>query len=119
MLCERTDIFLKSLKVRCHVGVPLRERNRSQIIDLDVWCELVDSEVTHDDIAATVSYSDVAKDIRRLLAARSFVLLETMTEEIAQLCFRYPLVQRVCVRACKPKKLPNCEAVGVERTFRR
>ncbi len=116
---EKTEIFIRKLQADCYVGVPIAERKKSQVVQIDVVCELTDPVVSKDDISLTIDYSVVVTQILSMLRTQTFVLLETLTEAIAEICFQNPLVGCVLVRVLKPKKLRACEAVGVERTFRR
>ncbi len=119
MNCERTCILVRSLRLECCVGVSHGERETRQVVEVDVCAELTQPHVAKDDIACTVSYSDLVKGIRTLVSERSFILLETMAEEMAKTCFQDPRIERVTIALRKPNKLPACEAVGVERTFAR
>lgn len=117
MHCEKTRILIQGLRLECCVGVSRGERETRQSVEVDVQSELTQPRIAKDDISCTVSYSDLVKDIRVLVGERSFILLETMAEEIAKTCFQDPRIERLTITLRKPKKLPACEAVGVERTF--
>lgn len=119
MYCEKTTILIQSLQLQARVGVSLEEREKRQTIEVDLATELMSAHIPKDEIGCTVSYSEVVKDLRALVDERAFVLLETMAEEMAKACFRYPLVERVKIQIRKPNKLPACAAVGVERVFSR
>ena len=119
MHSEQTIILIEALLVPCRVGVPLAERRRQQMIEIDVRCELMEAAITKDDIACTVSYADLVKDMRARLNRRSYVLLECMASELAEECFKYKLVKRVYIDLRKRNKLPQCAAVGVGRIFTR
>ena len=116
---EQTIILIEKLLVPCHVGVPLAERRRRQVIEIGVRCELAEALIVKDDLSSTVSYADLVEDIQARLNKRSYVLLECMASELAEACFKYKLVKRVCIDLRKRNKLPLCAAVGVERVFTR
>ena len=120
MIATETTILIEGLLVQCRVGAFVNERKLRQPVLIDVACEQKDAIVHSDKLKDTVNYAELVKNIKLLLETKTFVLLETMVEAIAQSCFdtdgRIALVQ---VAARKPKKIEGCEAVGVKREFAR
>ena len=75
--------------------------------------------VLADDIADTVHYGEVCETVRRELAGRDFLLLETLAEYLAQLVLDDFGAQWVRVRIVKPGILPAVRETGVEIERRR
>lgn len=117
MKSQTTDILIEGLDVQCHIGVPPEERMVLQAIILDVVCELGEHTVQKDMMEESLSYVWVVEEIRSLAQRKEFVLLETFTQEIAELVLQDLRVQVVHVTARKMHKLPDCAAVGVRRSF--
>ncbi len=119
MQAEKTEILIHNLKMTCHVGVPIVERRKSQVVQIDIRCELGDPNMPKDHVSFSANYSEIIEQVHLMLESSTFVLLETLTEAVAEMCMKNSLVVRVTVRAIKPQKIPSCDAVGVERVFRR
>lgn len=102
------------------LGIHDFEKERPQSVSVSVRLT-VDPEARQgeDDIADAVSYSDVAKHVRSLMAGPPIALVETFAERIAAGCMTDPRVTACWVRVCKNAIVPDSEGVGVEMTFRR
>ena len=61
-----------------------------------------------------VDYERVANAVRDLIAAGHVKLVETLAEQVAQVCLADPRVQTARVRVEKLDILPEAESVGVE-----
>jgi FolB domain-containing protein len=64
-----------------------------------------------DRMSATLDYADLIKKTERLLAAKKFVLIETLAEAVAEIALRHPLAEAVSVKATK-KVFAHVKAVG-------
>lgn len=53
------------------------------VVDVELHCDLSRAAAS-DDLADTVSYSDVYRTVRELVEGKSFRLIETLAESIAQ-----------------------------------
>jgi phosphoglycolate phosphatase len=110
-------IEIRRLELRTHIGVPDAERAAAQTLWATV--RMVPQRGFHglgDDLARTVDYQQVARDLERFAAERPRHLIETLAGEIAdRLLAAHPLA-RVAVTLEK-KILPRteCVAVHVER----
>lgn len=76
---------------------------------------------TSDDLADTVSYSDVYRTVREIVEGKSFRLVETLAETIAQQLLARYSAQAVMVRVKKQPPPTNgiIDYAGVEITRRR
>ena len=110
-----TDVlFIKDLLVRTVLGVSDEERRDKQDILISVVMETDTSAPGQsDDVADTVNYRTVSKDILALAEHSQFRLVERFAEEIAALCLREPRVQRVRVTVEKPGSLRFAQSAGV------
>lgn len=82
MTNRRVIIALKGLGVLANHGVYDFERDRNQRFSADIvmW---VETAGTADDIAATVSYADIADEAMAVLTGTAVDLIETLAETIA------------------------------------
>ncbi len=114
---DRIDI--KDLLLRCIIGINEAERTAKQdvIINIALWADLRPA-AAQDDIAQTVNYRTLTKQIIEHVEASQYLLLETLTDKISELCLRDPRVARVQVSVEKPGALRFARSVGVtmERT---
>jgi D-erythro-7,8-dihydroneopterin triphosphate epimerase len=108
-------IVIKDLLLRCLIGINEWERKEKQdvMINIVIWCDLKEAAKT-DDINRTVNYKDISKEIIRLVEKSKFLLIETLAEEIAQVCLEHDKVKRVNVTVEKPGALRLARTVGVE-----
>lgn len=116
----KTVVFVEGLALSCYVGVPDEERNTPQTVLIDIACTARSPRVEGDEIDATVDYAPIVRKVRALgVSTRKRKLIETLAEEIAAICFEDSRVAIAEVTIRKPRKLPDCDAVGVRRTFER
>lgn len=110
-------IFINNLHVQCRIGKSTAERRMTQAIVVTVAGVLeIRRAVASDDIRDTLDYHALADRIRALASRSRCKLLETLAARIAEDVLADQRVQRVSVRVEKPRKLKNCDAVGVELT---
>lgn len=117
MKSHRPDrIHIRDLRLRCIIGVHEWERHLQQEVRLDLTLDVdLEEAGRFDQLAATVDYKGLTKQVITLTESSSFFLVEALAAAIAELCLRgYPLVQRVRVRAEKPGALRFARSVGVD-----
>lgn len=114
-----TTILIRGLAVRARVGVGAIERRAPQTVLIDAELRLVASAIARDDLRATVNYAAVARRIEEVCETARSLLLEMLAERIATAIFDDARIAEIALTITKPRKLPNCETVGVRRTFRR
>lgn len=94
-------IIVRGLKLFGHHGVRAEERERGQILLVDVCLDLKRSS-KRDELADTVDYTAVLEALRELNEKRKFQLLESLAEASARLILeRFPQVRKVRVRVRK------------------
>ncbi|MDD2183486.1 dihydroneopterin aldolase [Kingella sp. SNUBH-2017] len=112
-------IFLHGMRVETLIGVYAWERQQTQALTMDLDIGMPERATLADDIADTVHYGEVCETVRRELAGRDFLLLETLAEYLAQLVLDDFGAQWVRVRIVKPGILPAVRETGVEIERRR
>lgn len=113
-------ILIRDLLVRGVIGVNDDERERPQ--DVLVNVELaVDTRAAgaSDDLADTVNYAAVSREIVRLVETSRYRLVESLAAAIARLCLADERVEEATVRVEKPRALRYGRSVGVEIRRRR
>jgi dihydroneopterin aldolase len=96
-------IELCGLRVRGYHGVLAEERRDGQLFGVDVAVETdVSAAASSDDLADTVDYSALARQVETIVAGEPVDLLETLAVRIADSCLGHPGVQAVDVAVHKP-----------------
>lgn len=109
------EIRIRDLERPFFVGANATEKGRRQRLRINVWM-YVEEDRAHDsdDLADTVSYSDVVRGIDALaLSDRHVELVETVAERVAALALADPRVKRAVVAVEKPDVYAHVGAVGV------
>jgi len=108
-------ILVRDLLLKCSIGIHEHERLAPQRvrINIDMTVYECDGDPS-DDIAQVVSYEDVISGVKRLLAAGHINLVETLAENIAQLCLADRRVDTVRIRVEKLDVYAEAASVGVE-----
>ena len=96
-------IELRGLRVRGYHGVLPEERRDGQLFGIDVVLETdVRDAASEDDLAATVDYATVAKQVEAIVAGAPVDLIETLASRLAAACLNHPRVAAVEVTVHKP-----------------
>jgi FolB domain-containing protein len=108
-------LFLHNIHAQAIIGIYDWERAspRELLISLEISLDL--SQVsTRDNLDDGVDYQKLADQIVNFVEGSNRYTLETLANDIAQLCLEYQGAVEVLVRIEKPGVLANVEAVGVE-----
>src|SRR5690554_6319256 len=99
-------IHIRDLLARCIIGIYPEERENLQdvYINVTLLAEIYKA-CQSDDIADTVNYKALKKEILEFVEASSFNLIEKLAEEIATICLKYDRVREVTVTVDKPGAL--------------
>jgi 7,8-dihydroneopterin aldolase/epimerase/oxygenase len=97
------ELTLTGLRATAHHGVFAHERENGQefVIDLTVWLDTSIAAST-DDLAETVHYGVLAKEVVDAVESDPVDLIETVAERIAAIALRYEAVMRTRVTLHKP-----------------
>lgn len=108
-------VFVRDLVVPCSIGVYRYERLAPQRvrINLDLGVEegIVPLNDNHHNV---VRYDTIADSVTAICTRGHVNLVETLAEEIANLCLADRRVRSARVRVEKLDILPNAQSVGVE-----
>ena len=107
-------IIIEHLRLRAVVGVNRWEQAGPQTVavNLEIGVDAARAAGT-DQIADTVDYKRLSREITAMAAGRSFQLVETLAEAIASLVLDEQGAAWVKVTARKPWALRNARDVGV------
>jgi dihydroneopterin aldolase len=108
-------IFIRDLEMIASVGVHQFEKIKPQrirvSIDLIVGPRRPDATDTVDTV---LSYENVVKAVRAIVATGHFQLIETLAERIAAECLHHYTVTSAKVKIEKPDIFPDAASVGIE-----
>jgi 7,8-dihydroneopterin aldolase/epimerase/oxygenase len=117
------QIILEGIQFYGYHGVPDAEQETGHRYAVDLALQTdITAAAASDDVAATVDYGAVARDVLHLGTSRRFRLIETLAEAIAaHLLQSQPRVEAVTVRVQKllPPIPGVVEVAAVEITRRR
>jgi dihydroneopterin aldolase len=115
-------IELLGLRVRGFHGVHPEERRDGQLFGVDVVVETdVSAAASNDDLAQTVDYSTLARQVAAIVAGPPVDLLETLAVRLADACLAHAGVSAVEVAVHKPQAplgLPFDDVVVRSRRIR-
>jgi 7,8-dihydroneopterin aldolase/epimerase/oxygenase len=113
-------IVLRGLRVRGFHGVLPEERRDGQLFGVDVVLETdVTAAADSDDLAATVDYSTIARQVEKIVAGDPVDLLETLATRLAAACLAHAGVTAVEVTVHKPSAPIGLPFDDVAVTIRR
>ena len=108
-------IHIRDLMLRCIVGINDWEREKKQdvLINVIIYADLR-TPCRTDRIEDTVDYKTIKQEVVDMVESSSYMLVERLAEEIASICLKHPLVQRVKILVDKTGALRYARSVGVE-----
>lgn len=108
------EIHIYDLKFRCIVGVNEEERLEKQdvVAQITLCLDLRRAGRT-DDMADTVDYKALKKQILAMAEQSTFRLIEALAQEIAKICLEDERVRCVTIGVEKPGALRFARTVGV------
>ena len=108
-------ILIKSLILNASIGIHEFEKKKKQKISISLEIDAKDniSYVNHK-IENFVSYEFIVKDIKKLINKGHVELLETLGENIFEICFNDPRIQKVKVKLEKLEVFSEADSVGIE-----
>jgi 7,8-dihydroneopterin aldolase/epimerase/oxygenase len=108
-------MFIRDLVLECLIGVHKHEQRKPQRIRINVDLAVREAGRTRSDkLTDVVDYEEVADRIRAIVASGHVNLVETLAENIAEMCLADPRIAAVRVRVEKLDIFPDAAAVGVE-----
>jgi dihydroneopterin aldolase len=107
-------VFIRDLLLFCRIGVHRHEELASQRVRINLDLAVRDDRDLADDLANVVCYERLSQGVRDIVARRHIRLVETLAEEIAQLCLGDARIRSVRVRVEKLDVFADATSVGVE-----
>jgi dihydroneopterin aldolase len=107
-------VFVRGLQLDTVIGVYAWEREVRQrlLLDLEMATDIRPAAVS-DDVTDALNYAAVSERLRAFAAGNSFLLIEKLAEELANVVMREFFVSWVRLRLCKPGAVAQAEDVGV------
>jgi D-erythro-7,8-dihydroneopterin triphosphate epimerase len=113
-------IRIKNLRLRTIIGVNDWERTQAQEIIVNIEMELDGAKAAaSDDIADTVDYKSLKRQIMAEVENSSYFLLEKLSARILEIVRADSRVQRATVEVDKPSALRFADSVSVSCSFQR
>ena len=109
------QIFIRDLSLPMLLGIYPHEKTTPQNVTFNI--ELAVRELSHEapsQIEDVVCYEKIVNKIKTLVAARHFDFVETLADQVAQLCLANQRVVSVRVRVEKNDAIDEAAGVGVE-----
>ena len=111
------QIHIRDLATRCIIGFNEEERTHPQdvLIQLVIHADLSTACRT-DRVQDTVDYKRIKKAVLALVESSSCLLLEHLTEQVAQCCLTDPRIYKVEAEVSKPGALRYAKDVAIRVT---
>lgn len=108
-------VYIKNILARGIIGINDWERDKPQdiLINIDIYTETREQSAP-DDISEVIDYSKVAKKVIHHAEIAKRFTIESLAEDIAQICLDDPRVLKATVRVEKPGAVRFAQSVGVE-----
>lgn len=108
-------VFIRDLVIDCSIGIYTHEKEHEQRVRINLDLAVGEGDqVINDDIRNVISYEDMAKGIEAIIAEGHINLVETLAENIANMCLQDQRVFSARVRVEKLDIIAAAESVGVE-----
>lgn len=107
-------VLINNLILNMHIGVTPEERRKKQrvIVNLEIEFQPNDNW-KEDNIDNVLSYIDVKNGVENITEMKSFKLVETFAEYIAEYCLSFDQTRNVKVSIYKPDVLDDIESLGI------
>ncbi len=97
------QIAVRGLTAHAHHGVHAAEREQGQTFRVDAVLDVDTAPAAAgDDLARTVDYAGLARQLHAVLTGAPVDLLETLAQRLADVCLAEPLVDAVQITVHKP-----------------
>ncbi len=110
-------IFVENLELDVNIGVGEAEREEVQPV-LANFCVFTDTSAAarSGNLVDTIDYYRMAGTIRDYAESNSWKLLETLAEELCQLCLKKFELEKIELKLEKPAVLKGAATAGVQIT---
>ena len=108
-------VFIRDLTLPALIGIYIHEKENPQPIRINLDLAVkANMTANKDRLADVVSYEEIADGVRKLIASGHVNLVETLAQQIADICFSHQRVQTVRVRVEKLAVFEDAVSAGVE-----
>ena len=108
-------VFIRDLVLSALIGVYRHEKENPQPIRINLDLAVRENSIPNRDrLEEVVSYEDIANGVRQMVANGHVNLVETLAQEISDMCFEHQRVQAVRVRIEKLAVFEDATSAGVE-----
>tara|TARA_B110000495_G_scaffold161421_1_gene146041 strand:+ start:466 stop:879 length:414 start_codon:yes stop_codon:yes gene_type:complete len=108
-------VFIHDMVIDCSIGIYTHEKEHEQRVRINLDLAVGEGDhLINDDIRNVISYEDMAKGVEAIIAAGHINLVETLAENIAEMCLQDKRVFSARVRVEKLEIIASAESVGVE-----
>lgn len=107
-------VFVRDLELMATIGVYGHEHEKKQRIRINLDLAVQEFSDIKDNIDNVVSYEDIVCSTRRLVDSGHVNLVETLAENIADLCLADRRVRTARITVEKLDVFPDAASVGVE-----
>ena len=109
------SVFINDLVLECLIGVHRHERDGSQRVRINLDLTVLESSAPiNDRLSNVLCYEGLILKVRQLSMSGHVNLVETLAENLADLCLREPAVLSVKVRVEKLDVFADAASVGIE-----
>tara|TARA_B100000524_G_scaffold103454_1_gene49729 strand:+ start:142 stop:639 length:498 start_codon:yes stop_codon:yes gene_type:complete len=108
-------ILIENLVLKASIGIHDFEKKKKQKISISMSID-VNNNIPHVDhkINNFVSYEYIVKDIKKLINSGHIELLETLSENIFEICFQDQRIQNIKIKLKKLEVFNEVDSVGIE-----
>ena len=108
-------VFIHDMVIDCSIGIYTHEKEHEQRVRINLDLAVSEGDqLINDNIRNVISYEDMAKGVEVIIAAGHINLVETLAENIAEMCLQDKRVFSARVRVEKLEIIASAESVGVE-----
>ena len=108
-------VFIHDMVIDCSIGIYTHEKEHEQRVRINLDLAVGEGDdLINDDIRNVISYEDMAKGVEAIIAAGHINLVETLAENITEMCLQDKRVFSARVRVEKLDIIASAESVGVE-----
>ena len=112
-------IFIEQLRLPARIGVYESEKQDAQEVLLDIQLAFdTRPAALSDRLTDTLDYAQLCQQLAARCLQRHTELVETLAEDLAQLCLADSRVQSVSLKLGKPHAIAQACSVGVQITRR-
>ena len=106
------SLIIKALNVSTRIGVYDWEQriNQQLLIDIDID---TDFRACQEDLAKTIDYAALCEKITHFVSSKSFQLIETVANEVAELIQNEFKIAQINVSVSKPHAVKNAGNIQV------